>query len=154
MIGLVLALAFAAPAQEVHHPSQGEQLVSVLKLDGKTQVPAVQQILTDGQKDAAPVTQQLLQLREQMMNMAMAGKTPELSALADKYAVAAASLAKIEGNLFSKIYALLKPNQQAKAQEAFTVIGGLYLPPMHTISAPSGRGVGGGRAGAPAGGGN
>jgi hypothetical protein len=153
MIGLILALALAAPVQEVHHPSQGEQLASMLKLDSKTQVPVVQQLLDAGDKEAASFRTQMLQLREQMMNAAMTGRVADIPALSDKYAVAAASMAKVESAVFAKIYAQLKPAQQAKAAQAFVILGGIYMPPMHTISAaPSRGGLGsGGRAGAPSG---
>jgi hypothetical protein len=148
MIELILALALAAPVQEVHHPSQGEQLASVLKLDGKTQVPVVQQLLDAGDKEAAPVRAQMLQLREQMLNALITGRVADIAALSDKYAAAAASMATVESAIFAKIYAQLKPAQQAKAAQAFVILGGIYMPAMHTITAaPSRGGFGGGGAG-------
>lgn len=105
----------------------------------------MQQILSEAQKEAAPVVQQMLQLREQMINHAAAGRTAELEAASTQYATAATALAQLEATAFAKILGLLKDNQKSRAGESFGLMGGLFLPPAHIISlAPAG-----GRGGAP-----
>lgn len=149
--GLLVALMLAvAPAQdpEVVQPSQGEYVVRPLRLDNKTQVQPVQQILSEAQKEAAPVIQQMLQLREQMLNLAASGRTAELEAASTQYATAATSLAQLEAKAFAKILELLKDNQKSRAAESFGLMGGLFLPVAHIINMPPG----GGRGGAPGGG--
>ena len=148
--GLLVALILAvAPAQdhEVVQPSQGEYVVRPLRHDNKTHIPPVQQILSEAQTEAAPVVQQMLQLREQMVNHAAAGRAAELEAASAQYATAAATLAQLEAKAFTKILALLKDNQKSRAGESFSLMGGLFLPAAHIISlAPAG-----GRGGAPGG---
>ena len=146
--GVLVALILAfAPAQdiEVVQPSQGEYVVRPLRLDNKTQVPPVQQILSAAQQEAAPVVQQMLQLREQMLNHAAAGRTAELDAASTQYETAATALAQLEAKAFAKILALLKDNQKSRATESFGLMGGLFLPAAHLINA----GPAGGRGGAP-----
>jgi hypothetical protein len=146
--GLFVALVLAlTPLQgiEVVQPTQGELFASRLRLDGKTQAPIVQQVLSAAQKEAEPVTAQMLQLREQMLNFALAGKTAELKAAGDQYAAAAAAMAGIEAKAFARIHETLRDNQKPRAAESFAILGGVFLPPAHLISmAPGGgRGRGG-----------
>ena len=55
------------------------------------------------------------------------GKTGEdLNKLTADYAAAAAQMTKIEADAFAKIYAMLKPNQQAKAEQAFELMAGMF----------------------------
>jgi hypothetical protein len=148
--GLLVALILAAaPAQEVVQPSQGEYVVRPLRLDAKTQVPGVQQALSEAQTEAAPVVQRMLQLREQMLNLAMAGRAAELEAASGQYATAAAALAALEAKAFASIYGQLRDNQKSRAIESFGLMGGLFLPAAHIITAAPA----GGRAGGPGGGG-
>ena len=146
--GLIVALVLAlAPVQgiEVVQPTQGELFASRLRLDNKTQAPAVQQVLSEAQKEAQPVIEQMMQLREQMLNFALAGRAAELQATGDQYAAAAATMAAIEARAFARIYESLRDNQKSRAAEAFAGLGGVFLPPAHLISiAPAGgRGRGG-----------
>ena len=53
------------------------------------------------------------------------------------YAAAAAQMTRVEAEAFGKIYALLKPNQQAKSEQAFELMAGMFAPPV------TGRGMGG-----------
>ncbi len=143
--GWIVALAIAlAPAQQVVQPSQGEIFANRLRLDSRSQAPVVQQILTEAQKEAAPVLQQLLQIREEMLNLALAGKPAELAAAGDRYAVAAASMAAIEAQAFARVHETLRDNQKSRAADAFNLMGGLFLPPAHLISVAPGPGGGGG----------
>jgi hypothetical protein len=151
---LVPALAVAAPqSAPLERQSTGEeramgvegaqprtlsqQFADRLKLDAKTQVPAVQQILSDASKEAAPVGQQMLQLRQQLVNLALANKAEEMKPVVDAYTVAAARMTGIEARAFAKVYATLKPNQQSNAPQAFAIMAGMFQP-----AAPRGGGGG------------
>ena len=102
-----------------------QQFAAKLKLD-KVQGPAVDQILTAAATQAAPPAAQMLQLRQRMLNALHAGRGDEVKAAQDAYASAAADVARIEAAAFAKVYALLKPNQQKDAPQAFALIAGLF----------------------------
>jgi hypothetical protein len=141
---LTIFLAAAAPPQGlVQMPTQAELFGSRLRLDGRTQAPVVQEILTEAQKEAGPVVQDLLTLRQEMINLELNNRAPELQAAMDKHTAAAARLATIEAQAFTRIYAELRENQHERAAEAFVIMGGLFYPP----AAPSGGGGGRGRGG-------
>ena len=50
----------------------------------------------------------------------------EVNKLTADYATVAAQMTKVEADAFAKIYALLKPNQQAKADQAFELMAGMF----------------------------
>jgi hypothetical protein len=119
-----------------------EQFADRLKLDAKTQLPAVEQIFTEAQKEAAPVGQQMLQLRQRLINLALENKAEEMKPVQDAYAASAATMAGIEARVFAKVYATLKPNQQSSASQAFAIMAGIFQP-----AAPRGGARGGRRGG-------
>ena len=128
-------------------PSQGggtrlDEFGSKLRLHAQNQVPAVQQIFAEGGKEAAPVAQEMLQLRQAMVNLALAGKAEEIPAVRAKYAEVAARMTGIEVAVFQKVYALLQPSQQSRAPEAFAFMAGFFQ-----ASPGGGRGGRGGRGG-------
>jgi hypothetical protein len=116
-----------------------------LKLDKKAQAPAVQQTLADAQKEAAPVGQQMLQLRQQLVNAALANKAEETKAALTAYTAAAATMAGIEARAFAKVYAMLEPDQQSRAPQAFALMAGLFQPTTPRAGGRSGQRGGGER---------
>lgn len=118
-----------------------QQFASKLKLD-KTQSPAVDQILTAAATEGAPHAQQMLQARQRMLNAVRAGRADDAKAAQEAYATAAAKVADIEAAVMAKVLALLKPNQQKDAAEAFALIAGLFSNPP---AAGGARGPGGAR---------
>jgi 2-hydroxychromene-2-carboxylate isomerase len=131
-----------APRIGLQQRNPYQQFADRVKLDSKTQVPAVEQILAEAAREAAPVGQQMLQLRQQLVNLALENKPAEMKPIVDGYAVAAAKMAGIEARAFAKVYAMLKPNQQAGASQAFAIMAGMFQSP-----APRGPGGRGGRGG-------
>ena len=127
-------------ARVVVTPAQ--QVAERLKLDPKTQVPAVEQIFSEARQEAGPIGQQMLQLRQQLVNLALNNKADEMKPVVDAYTAAAAKMTGIETRAFAKIYATLKSNQQSNAAQAFALMGGMFQPP-----APSAAGARGGRRG-------
>jgi hypothetical protein len=121
-----------------------QQFASRLKLD-KTQRPSVDQILTAAATEAAPHAAQMLQARQRLLNALRANNADEIKAAQEAYASAAAEVARIEGAAFAKVYAMLKPNQQKEAPQAFALIAGLFSNPPTSGGAPGGssRGRGG-----------
>jgi hypothetical protein len=92
----------------------------------------------DASREAAPIAQKMLELRQRLINLELQKKPEEIAPAVEAYAAAAAEMAAIEARTFAKIYALLKPNQQQNAAQAFAIMGGMFQP-----SPP--RGGGGGR---------
>ena len=131
-----------APRIGLQQRTPYEQFADRLKLDSKTQIPAVDQILSDATREAAPIGQQMLQLRQQLVNLALENKPADMKPVVDGYAAAAAKMAGIEARAFAKVYATLKPNQQSSASQAFAIMAGMFQPP-----APRGSGGRSGRGG-------
>lgn len=98
-----------------------------LKLDDKTQIPAVETIFTDAARAAAPVSQAIGKARQQILDAQLSGKADDLAAANAAYSAAAAKMTAIEAETFSRVFALLKPNQQAKTKDVFPLMAGLFI---------------------------
>jgi hypothetical protein len=122
-----------------------EQFAGKLKLDLKTQGPPVEQIFADGAKEAAPVAQEIMQLRQRLVNAELNAKPDEIKTALDAYTAAATKMAGIETKVFSQVFAALTPAQQARGvdgfEQAFAIMAGFFQQ-----AAPRG-GRGGGRGG-------
>jgi hypothetical protein len=129
-----------APKLSLDEPLPGEKIIDKLKLDGKTQAPEARLIFMDASREAAPIGQKMLELRQRLINLELQKKPDEIAPVIEAYTAAAAEMAAIEARTFAKIYAKLKPNQQANAPQAFAVMSGMFQPPPP-------RGGGGGRGG-------
>jgi hypothetical protein len=105
-----------------------EQFTGKLRLDLKTQIPQVEAIMTESAKGAAPIATSMLQIREQLINLELAnnaaGKVPVLAG----YTAAAGKMAAAEAAAFAQVIALLKPNQQERAADAFDRMAGFFIP--------------------------
>jgi len=129
-----------APKVSLDEPLPGEKMIDRLKLDDKTQAPEVRLLLMDASRDATPVAQKILDVRLRLGNLALQNKVDEMPAATDAYAAAATEMAAIEARAFTKIYAMLKPNQQPNAPQAFAMMAGIF-------QLPAGRGRSGQRGG-------
>jgi hypothetical protein len=114
-----------------------QQFAARLKLD-KTQSPLAEQVLSAAASEAAPHVQQMLQARQRMVNAARANRPDDVKAAQEAYETAAAQVAGIEASVLARVLAVLKPNQQKNAPEAFALIAGLFSNPPP---------IGGGRGG-------
>jgi hypothetical protein len=122
-----------------------QQFSSKLKLD-KTQGPAAEEILSAAATEAGPFAQQMVQSRQRLLNASLNKNADETRAAETAYALAAAKIAVIEAAAFGKVYALLKPNQQKDAPQAFALLAGLFSTPTAVGQARGGaRGTGGAR---------
>jgi len=76
---------------------------------------------------AAP-TRDLLTKGRVVIANAITGKAgqDEVKKMLDEYAAVSATMTGIEADVFAKIYALLKPNQQSKAPQAFELLAGMF----------------------------
>jgi len=127
--------------------SKAEQFVDKLKLN-KEQRDEATNILSAARESSAQIRTDLNDRRIKLANGFMAAKSPEeMNALTAEYATVAAEMTKLEANTFAKIYALLKPNQQGKADQAFELLDGLMNASAGRPRGAGGMGGGGGRGG-------
>jgi hypothetical protein len=130
--------------------SKADLLAEKLKLknDQKTDV---EKILSNANEKAGGIRNQLLQQRVAIAS-AMQQKAGEdqLKKLYADYAVLSTQMTGIESDAFAKIYAILKPNQQAKAAQAFEIMGGMFM--GSSGGGGGGRGMRGNRSGGGGGG--
>jgi len=57
-----------APKLSLDEPLPGEKIIDKLKLDGKTQAPEARLVFMDASREAAPVGQKMLELRQRLIN--------------------------------------------------------------------------------------
>lgn len=116
-----------APPLQLNQQTQFQKFAEKLKLDSKAQLPAVMQIFSDALAEAAPVGQKMLLLRQQLVNVTLTNAPQDdRKPLVDAYKAEAAKMTAIEARAFAKVYALLKPNQQSNASQAFELMAGIF----------------------------
>ena len=103
-----------------------EQFVDRLKLS-KEQLEEAQKAFLAAAEAMGPMRQQLNQARVNIAGAIIEGKSADdIKKLQDAYAGVCAQMTAEQAKAFAKVYAALKPNQQAKAPQAFELIAGLY----------------------------
>jgi hypothetical protein len=127
---------------QVHRLTKQEMLLDKLKLN-KEQKEEATKILSAAMEKAAPARDMLTKGRVVIAN-AITGKASEeeIKNLLGQYTAVNATMTGIEAEAFSKLYALLKPNQQSKAPQAFELMAGMFAG-----SGMPGGGAGRGRGG-------
>jgi len=128
--------------------SKGELVAERLKLN-KEQTSEVETILNSTLKESGPFVQELSKARAAYATALINGTSEaDLAPIAKAVADAQFAMTGVEVRAFQQIVALLKPNQLAKAPEAFDVMAGIFLPQgggMGRGMGRGGRGAGGGR---------
>lgn len=108
-------------------PSNRMDLISQMLNLNKDQKKQVKSIMDDGQKDAAPVRDEIVKSREAIAEAVASGKKgDELKPLETTYAAAAAKMHVIELSSFAKIYQILEADQQAKAGQLYGMMSGVF----------------------------
>jgi hypothetical protein len=115
-----------AAMPQVRRLTKTEMLFDKLKLN-KDQKEAAQAILSAAMEKAAPARDQLSKGRIVIAN-AITGKSSEedIKNLLGQYTAVGATMTGIEAETFGKLFALLKPNQQSKAPQAFELMAGMF----------------------------
>ena len=111
---------------QMRRQSRQDMLFDKLKLN-KEQKEQATQILSAAMEKAAP-TRDLLSKGRIVIANAITGKASEeeLKKMLDEYTAVSATMTGIEADSFAKLYALLKPNQQSKAPQAFELMAGMF----------------------------
>lgn len=120
--------------------SKTDQIADKLKLN-KDQKEQLLSILSAAREKAAPIRDQMDQQRAQIAGAMIDGKTgPDLDKLLTGYSLTASQMTSVETEAYGKIYALLKPNQQGKAAQAFELMADLFNAPAGRAGQGRGRG--------------
>ena len=110
----------------VQRQSKLDMIADKLKLN-KDQKEQLQTILRAGMEQARPVAEQITKGREVIAGAIINGKSDdEIKKMMEQYAGLAAQMTAVETEAFTKVYALLKPNQQSKAPAAFELMAGIF----------------------------
>ena len=116
--------------------SRFDQMCDKLKLN-KDQKEQAQTIIDAGREAAASMRESLGRARLGIADALVNAKSDdEVKKAQDAYSAEVAKMTGLEAKAFAKIYALLKPNQQSKATQAWDL--------MADIFSAGGRGMGGG----------
>ena len=116
--------------------SKMEQIAEKLKLN-KEQKEQALNIMNAAAESAGPIGQQINQGRGMIVQAMVQGQdnTDDFKKLMTQYTNVLAQMDSLEASAYSKIYALLKPNQQKNGEQVFTeLMAGVFM-----------RGGGGGR---------
>ena len=110
----------------VRRLSKTEMLFEKLKLN-KEQKEEASTIISAAMEKAAP-TRDLLDKGRVVIANTITGKgsEDEIKKLLGEYASVSATMTSIEAEAFGKLYAMLKPTQQAKAPQAFELMAGMF----------------------------
>jgi len=124
------------------HKTKAEIFSDKLKLN-KDQKEEAHKILSDAAQKAAPVANQIGRGRQAIATAILQKKTDaEIKPMMDAYAGLCAQMTGLETEAFGKIYAILKPNQQKNAAQAFELMDGIFI---QVPSMGGGRGTGRGQ---------
>jgi len=119
--------------------SRFDQIADKLKLN-KDQREKAQTILDAGREAAGSLRESMLKARLGIADAMLNAKgDDEVKKAQDAYSAEVAKLTTVEAKTFGSIYALLKPNQQAKAAQAWDLMADIFS------SSARGRGQGRGR---------
>lgn len=136
-----------APMARQQKQTKAEMMISRLKLN-KDQTSEFVSILQSTAKDASPVIQEVAQSRDRLVNAMLNGKSEaDLAPLRKALSEAQFQMTGVEVKAFQRIVGLLKPNQVAKAPEAFELMADIFMPVPNTGGGGRGRRGGGGDRG-------
>jgi Spy/CpxP family protein refolding chaperone len=106
--------------------SKFDQIADKLKLS-KEQKEQAQTIVDAGREEAAPLRESVAKARLGVADALINAKgDDEVKKAQDAYAAEVAKMTGLEAKTFGKIYALLKPNQQSKASQAWDLMADLF----------------------------
>ena len=120
-----------------------EMLADKLKLN-KEQKDELLKILAAGREEASQFLQPLEAERANLANAILNSNAEAQKKALEAFSAMRAQIVGVEAKAFTKIYAMLKPNQQGKAAQSFELLAGMFDAPA---GARGGMGRGMGRGG-------
>ena len=125
-----------------------EQAVEKLKLT-KEQKEEFAKVFSAAGERSGSVRLELDKARADLAGALIDGKPAEdVAKLTTAYAAVSARMTRVEADAFTKVYAMLKPNQQAKFDQAYDLLSGIFSGATRGNAGGGrgmGRGMGGGR---------
>jgi len=107
-------------------PTKAEQFADKLKLT-KEQREEVATIFSAALERSGSIRADLDDRRAKIAGALIDARPAEdINKVTADYAAVAAQMTKLEADTFAKVYAMLKPNQQAKADQAFELMAGMF----------------------------
>jgi len=106
-------------------PTKADQFVAKLKLN-KDQTSETESILQATAQESTPLRDQLRQARTAFAGALIDGKPEDAAKALKVYTDLESQMIGFEMKAFQKVYALLKPNQTAKAGEAFDLMADIF----------------------------
>ena len=113
------------PMASQNRPARMDILEKALSLN-KDQRKDVKNIMDEGQKEAAPLRDQMAKGRAEVAVAVASGKTETVDQAVKSYAELETKMAAIELNAFAKIYKLLDSDQQQKTRDVFSMMSGVF----------------------------
>ena len=106
--------------------SRLETMSGILKLS-KDQRKEVKSIMEEGQKEAAPLRDELTKSRELIAEAVASGKSQdEIGQAVKAYSELEGRMARIELDAFAKVYKLLDSEQKSKSAPVFQMMAGIF----------------------------
>jgi hypothetical protein len=141
-IGMSAGGGAGMPGGGMRRMSKEELLMEKLKLN-KDQKEEAAKILSAAREKAAPIRDNLNKGRQLIVGLIMQKREDDVKKLMGDYAIVASQMTGVETEAFGKLYALLKPNQQAKGAQAFEMMSGMFAGGGMGAGNGRGRGQGG-----------
>jgi Spy/CpxP family protein refolding chaperone len=121
--------------------SKADQLAGRLKLD-KEQKEQLQTIFSVAREKVGPIRTELDKARAQIAGAMIDGKSEDdVQKMLSAYSGLVVQMTSLQAETFSKIYAMLKPNQQSRAAHTFDLMAGV----LEESGGGRGAGIGRGR---------
>ena len=102
-----------------------ELISEELKLS-KEQKKEVKTLMDEGQKEAAPLKDQLVKSRTQLADAIEAGKQDEIDKDIQSHSLLEAQMAAVEMKAFAAIYKMLDADQRSKSRAVFVIMPGIF----------------------------
>jgi Spy/CpxP family protein refolding chaperone len=108
-------------------PNIGPSRMSRLETITKDQKKEVKSIMEEGQKEAAPLRDELTKSRELIAEAVASGKSQdEIGQAVKAYSELEGRMARIELDAFAKVYKLLDSEQKSKSAPVFQMMAGIF----------------------------
>ncbi len=115
------------PSLGPSHTTRLEMMSNILKLN-KDQKKQVKAIMDDGQKQAAPLRDELAKDRDRIAEtVASGGDQAAVDQAVKAYAEAEGRMARLELEAFAKVYKMLDGDQKSKTAPVFQMMAGIFL---------------------------
>jgi len=108
------------------HMNRLEMMSNILRLN-KDQKKQVKAIMDDGQKEAAPLREELAKDRDRIAETVASGDQASIDQAVKAYSEAEGRMARLELEAFAKVYKVLDNDQKSKTPPVFQMMAGIFM---------------------------